>query len=240
MAQCGPSKQRIVIINQDKGDVLLRFGSGQLLVAQAAQLNKATNVYVPTTNSWCVDKGAGDLTLQYTHGDSCVHRVFEASRWANAQLGPDYVFQYTVPSWNFGSPEEICRGRGGNKPKPQPNPKPEPPGPKPEPPKPKPEPEPPGPQPEPKPEPPRPEPRPEPEPKKPTSWWEWLWSIDCGPYKGGTGTESQGLWEWMWELDCDQYRTSNGSSGWWAILAIVILLVALGLAVRMALHALNN
>jgi len=106
--------QRVVITNQDKAPVLVKFSSGEVYEAAAAQLDPKTGVYIPTTSAQCVDSASGALTLQYTHGDKCVHRRFPEDRWTTAQMGNESAFYYTVPSWNFGDKAEICEDAANN------------------------------------------------------------------------------------------------------------------------------
>lgn len=106
--------QKVVITNQDKAPVLVKFSSGEVYEAAAAQLDPKTGVYIPTTSAQCVESASGTMTLQYTHGDKCVHRKFPEDRWTTAQMGNESAFYYTVPSWNFGDKAEVCEGAPNN------------------------------------------------------------------------------------------------------------------------------
>lgn len=103
-----PDTQKVVITNQDKAPVRIKFASGEVYEAAAAQLDPKTGVYVPTTSAQCVPTASGAMTVAYTQGDKCVHRRFPDSRWAAAQMGDEGAFYYTVPSWNFGDKGEVC------------------------------------------------------------------------------------------------------------------------------------
>lgn len=112
--ECDGNTQKVVITNQDKAPVRVKFASGEVYEAAAAQLDTKTGVYVPTTSAQCVPTASGDMTLQYTQGDKCVHRRFPEGRWAAAQMGDEGAFYYTVPSWNFGDPAEVCMDAPAN------------------------------------------------------------------------------------------------------------------------------
>jgi hypothetical protein len=113
--ECDPGVQKkVVITNQDKAPVTIRFASGEVYEAPAARLDPRTGVYVPTTSAQCVPTAAGDMTLQYTQGDKCVHRRIPEARWTGAQMGDEAAFYYTVPSWNFGDRAEVCLAAQAN------------------------------------------------------------------------------------------------------------------------------
>lgn len=112
--ECAGNTQAVVVTNQDKAVVLLKFANGDVYELAPATLNPDTAVPVPTTSQLCVDKSAGDMTLQYTSGDGCVHRVFPVKAWSRAQVGTESKFVYTVPAWSFGDPKGVCQGRGLN------------------------------------------------------------------------------------------------------------------------------
>lgn len=112
--ECAGNTQAVVVTNQDKAVVLLKFANGDVYELAPATLHSDTAVPVPTTSYLCVDKSAGDMTLQYTSGDGCVHRIFPVKAWSRARVGDESKFVYTVPTWSFGDPKGVCQGRGLN------------------------------------------------------------------------------------------------------------------------------
>jgi len=100
----------ISITNQDVYPLLLVVTSEDDAKEQAifevpgARLDDETGVYVPMTSKVCMkDAPAGPLVIKYSHGNKCVHRVFDADQWMTGS------FAYVVPAWNAGDPGEVCK-----------------------------------------------------------------------------------------------------------------------------------
>ena len=109
---------QISVTNQDPFPLLLTISSDEVdetkvYEVPGARLDDETNVYVPTTTKVCLkDAPEGKLTVRYTHGNKCIHRVFPVEQWSTSG------FTYTVPAWNYGNPGEVCRvpeNSNGNK-----------------------------------------------------------------------------------------------------------------------------
>lgn len=111
--QCETDQRSLAITNQDAYPLMLTFstddtdsnnGAVETYEAQAARLDEETAVYVPTTTHLCIAAELdGDLTIRYTQGSKCIHRVFLHDQWSAAG------FTYTVPAWNPNDPGEVCR-----------------------------------------------------------------------------------------------------------------------------------
>jgi len=110
MMDCCANEQRVVVTNQDAYPVTVRVGDDKgfskpaAYEARAAVLDGETGVYVPTTTSLCVPKSDSPLSIAYTHGNKCTHRVFAYKEWSNG-----VKFAYTIPPWNASDPAEVCR-----------------------------------------------------------------------------------------------------------------------------------
>lgn len=114
MMQCVGSTQRVAITNTNHMPLVMSFANRDVYDIAAAKLDEHTGVLIPTTSVQCVDRGVGDMVLQYTQGNGCVHRRFAAQVWGSAMQGRDRGFAYTVPPWSSGHLSDVCEGITNN------------------------------------------------------------------------------------------------------------------------------
>jgi len=109
-----PNDQKLFLTNQDSFPVLVKFANGDVYQAEAAKKDVKTGIFVPTTSVKCMSRDAGDMTIEYTHGDKCIHKKIEVDRWSSQEMGLNGEFYYTIPAWDIGNPSDVCLHSASN------------------------------------------------------------------------------------------------------------------------------